>query len=288
MDEKQITAEPVKKAGSRWLGLSPDRFVVGLLAIECLLWLSEHFQWFGFNHHKGWTVLICVAAVGAAMALTLIWFVASLLFRWRIRFRIRAALALTVACSIALGWLASATKQARRQAEVVAWLKTAEPKNEWYSHEPMVPFETAPDWMAYRSGQPQDNRAAEPGWLRNLMGEDFFQDVVEVSLWNEWAEDDSVARIGALTHLRKVSLYSDGLSDRSMSTLRNLAYLEDLDIFSPNVTDAGIETIEQLPRLRSLGLDGTALTDAGLRGIASLTNLESLTIVQRTRHGRWD
>ena len=31
--------------------------------MECLLWLSERFQWFPFNAHKGWTVLIAVAVV---------------------------------------------------------------------------------------------------------------------------------------------------------------------------------------------------------------------------------
>ena len=56
------TAEPKR----RWFRLSPDRFVISLLLVICLLWLSERFQWFGFNHHKGWTVLIAVAAVGVA------------------------------------------------------------------------------------------------------------------------------------------------------------------------------------------------------------------------------
>ena len=46
--------------------LSHARLVVfGLLVVEGVLWLSERFQWFAFNHHKSWTVLIAVAAVGA-------------------------------------------------------------------------------------------------------------------------------------------------------------------------------------------------------------------------------
>ena len=44
-------------------GLAP----IGLLVVEGLLWLSERFQWFGFNHHKGWTVLV-------AVALSAVWF----------------------------------------------------------------------------------------------------------------------------------------------------------------------------------------------------------------------
>ena len=56
-------AEPRK---CRWFHVTPDRLVIGLLVVECLLWFSERFQWFSFNAHKGWTVLIAVAAVGTA------------------------------------------------------------------------------------------------------------------------------------------------------------------------------------------------------------------------------
>ena len=45
----------------RWFQPTPDRFFVGLLAVQVFLFLSEHYQWFAFNEHKGWTVLIAVA-----------------------------------------------------------------------------------------------------------------------------------------------------------------------------------------------------------------------------------
>ena len=57
----------------RWYRLTPDRLVIGLLVVEWLLWLSERFQYFGFNQHKGWTVLIAVASVGVAMLVMLLW-----------------------------------------------------------------------------------------------------------------------------------------------------------------------------------------------------------------------
>ena len=42
----------------RWFHVTPDRLILALLPVEGLLWLSERFQWFAFNEHKGWTVLI--------------------------------------------------------------------------------------------------------------------------------------------------------------------------------------------------------------------------------------
>ena len=106
MDEKQNTAEPVKKAHGRWFRLSPDRFVVSLLLVICFLWLSERFQWFGFNHHKGWTVLIAVAAVGVTAFAMLLWWTAGLIFRWRFQFGIRSLLAVLFGLLDCRSWMA--------------------------------------------------------------------------------------------------------------------------------------------------------------------------------------
>ena len=50
--------------------------------------MSEQYRWFGFNSHKGWTVLIGVAVVGAAFLVILRWLIGALLFRWRFQFSI--------------------------------------------------------------------------------------------------------------------------------------------------------------------------------------------------------
>ena len=65
---------------ARWYRLTPDRVVLGLLAVEGVLLLSEWFGWFAFNRHKGYTVLIAVAAVAGAMLLVLLWFLAARCF----------------------------------------------------------------------------------------------------------------------------------------------------------------------------------------------------------------
>ena len=51
--------------------------------------------WFPFNQHKGWTVLIAIATVGAALLLMFLWFLAALLFRLRFQFSILSLLVLT-------------------------------------------------------------------------------------------------------------------------------------------------------------------------------------------------
>ena len=54
---------------TRWFHLTPGRFVIGLLAVEGLLWLSDRFGWLGW--HKGYAVLTGVACVGVAMLVML-------------------------------------------------------------------------------------------------------------------------------------------------------------------------------------------------------------------------
>ena len=61
----------------RWLLLTPDRFVLGMLAVEAFLLFSEWFGWFAFNRHKGWTMLIAVATVGVFFVLMFLWFLAA-------------------------------------------------------------------------------------------------------------------------------------------------------------------------------------------------------------------
>ena len=103
----------------RWFRLTPGRLLLVLLAVEGFLWLSERFQWFAFNHHKGYAVLIAVASVGVFLLLMLLWFLAALLFRWRFQFSLLSLLALTVAVALPCGWLETAMQQAREQREAV-------------------------------------------------------------------------------------------------------------------------------------------------------------------------
>ena len=153
-------SDPMPKR--RWYAPTPDRFVIGLLAAECLLWLSERFRWFSFNTHKGWTVLIVVAFVGLALLLMLLWFAAALVFRWRFQFSIRSLLVLTVAVAIPCSWLAVKMKAARRQKEIVAGIIT-------------VKGTVFYDWQVdadHYYNPLQKAQPPEPAWLRRLLGND--------------------------------------------------------------------------------------------------------------------
>ena len=110
----------------RWYRLTPDRFVLLLLAVEGFLLLSERFRWFSFNQHKGWTVLIAIATVGVAMLLMLLWFLARPAVPLAVPVQHSVA-AGPVSCVVAIpcSWLATEMQRAKKQQEAVAAIEQA-------------------------------------------------------------------------------------------------------------------------------------------------------------------
>lgn len=251
----------------RWFHLSPDRFVTSLLLGVCLLWVSNRFQWVGFNHDKGWTVLIAVAAVGVAALVIALWWIASRIFRWRFQFGIRSLLAFCVACSITAGWLATEIRQARRQAETVEWLKYAGG----------LPYY---DWEVDRdSSLPPKLERLGPGWLREMVGDDFLSAVDSIGPVDNTFSDADLAHLKGFNQLRRLDLMGAfRVTDAGLVYLEDLANLQSLNLRSTNATDVGLEHLERLTQLRSLDISLPQVTDAGLAHLEGLAQLRSLDL----------
>jgi hypothetical protein len=161
-----------------WHRPTPGRLLVVLLAAEGILLLSERFQWFPFNEKKGWTVLIAIAAVGAAMLLLLLWYALALLFRWRFQFSIRSLLLLTVAVAVPSSWLAVEMKRAREQKEVVDALVAKggelDYRNEMTIEELLTPSSASPGFLS--------KNQFDPNCLEKVLGIDFFRNVTWIDL----------------------------------------------------------------------------------------------------------
>jgi len=121
----------------RWYHITPDRLIIGLLAVEGFLFLSEWFQWFAFNEKKGYTVLIAVAAVCLLVVVMLVWLVVSLLFRWRFQFSLRSLVVLVVVVAVPLGWFGVKLREAERQRKAVEAIRKA---GEWSIKHPHTSF----------------------------------------------------------------------------------------------------------------------------------------------------
>jgi len=216
----------------RWFRVTPDRVVLALLAVEGFLLLSERFGWFAFNRQKGWTMLIDMASVAAALLLMLLWFMASLVFRRRFQFSIRSLLLLTLAIAVPCSWFAAARQQARKQREVVDEIKTD-------GGSVMCEYEIDPSSALVESDA--------PSWLEwplKLFGDDMFANVRLVSLGKAEGIDAWLERLNEFPQLRYLDCSATDVSDAGLQHLKGLAKL-DILYLSNKVSNAGIADIQK-------------------------------------------
>lgn len=267
------------KPRHRWYHLTPDRLLIGLLAVEGLLFLSERFQWFAFNQHKGWTVLIAVAAVCVGILFLLMWFLASLLFHRRFQFGIRSLFVLVVCVAVPCSWLAVEMWQARKQKEAVEAIVKVRGRV-------LYGYQVDASYNIVREAEP-------PGlpWLRNLLGQDFFSDVAHVYLDNPRVTDDDLQHLERLTEVQTLSIDFSRVTDAGLEHLSGLPRLQGLGLTKTGVTDAGLRHLMVLTRLRNLNLNATRITDSGvketLKGMSELRRLD-LTSTSVTDAGMED
>jgi hypothetical protein len=223
----------------RWFHLKPSWLILGLLVVECLLFLSERFQW--PNWHKDYAVLIAVAAVGVVFVVMLLWLVIALIFRRGFQFSIRSLLILTVAVALPFSWLAVALKAAREQQEVVGEIR----KLGGYV---VYDSQCEIDGAVYPA-EPEGPQ--EPRWLRTLLGSDFFCEIDDAIYFRPYATDARLEHLKRLTRLKKLILIRSNITDVGLEHLSGLTSLRELDLNGTKVTDAGVKKLQQaLPNCR--------------------------------------
>ena len=252
------------QAKRRWHRLTPDRFLMALLPIVGLLWLSERFRWFAFNEHKNWTVLIALAVVCVAVVTLLLWFGVSLVLRRRFQFSIRSLLVLTVVVAIPCSWLAMEMNKARKQREVVEGV-------EKLGGAVSYGYQTG-EYAIYYPGPPILE------WPSSLLGEDFFSDVVAVSYQNSTLWNDAFDRVRELQSVTDLTLHGRQITDSELEQLSGLTRLRVLTLNATSVTDASVRHLNGLKNLRYLGFDFSPVTGESLGDLECLEDLVSLEL----------
>lgn len=115
---------------------------------------------------------------------------------------------------------------------------------------------------------------SEPRWLRSLLGDDFFKNVIFVSFQS--ATDPEMKHLKALSQLQGVSLYKSQVTDAGLENLKGLRKLRELDLNFTQITGSGLEHLKGLSQLQKLMMRVTPVTDAGLEHLKGLARLELL------------
>lgn len=187
----------------------------------------------------------------------------------RVQYTLRTLLAIAAIVACFVGHSAQSARDQRLALDVVRE-KHGRVAYDW---EPDVDGVTS-DFLPVDLGQ---HGASIPGpaWLRRLIGDDFFQDVVVIRLHT--ACDADLKLFSRMKYLRILILDRSHVTDDGMRYVRQMRDLQELRLGLTTITDAGVAELRMLARLRELRLEGTRVTDAGVRAIALLP-LECLVL----------
>lgn len=180
------------------------------------------------------------------------------------RFSLRA---LFILLAIAGVWLGLVTKQARRQRNAVR--AVAETGGSiTYAH--------------HRNSATTGNQSPPgPVWLRTLIGDDCFFEVVAVS----WAgkrdlQPAELKWLADFPSLDTVNLNFSNVTDEGLAHLANVRRLKNIELEKcAGVTDMGLSHLAKLPHIEHLALMATSCTDEGVcKVVPKLSRLTYLDV----------
>jgi hypothetical protein len=198
-----------------------------------------------------------------------------------IRRRLRISLRATMLAIVVLGlWLGWQVNRARRQREAVAAIQRY---GGWVHYD-----------YEFVNGTLTPGRSPRaPGWLRRLLGDEFFQEVRQVSLVyddstgkrfdnrNVRACDEILALASRLPGLEILLLKETQATDKGLRHIGKMTGLEELFIWdATSVTDAGVGHLRSLQNLKKVHISKSKLTDRGLALLGGLPSIRELSLQQ--------
>jgi hypothetical protein len=209
-------------------------------------------------------------------------------------------------------WLGIKVNDARRQRQAITAILNAG-GTFFYDYQSRIgPSGNADDIRSFDPNAPSPG----PGWLRKLVGDDYFSNVVAVDLYERTISESDfkklpnlraivnldliktkletengtraldnrdLALLCGLTELRVLSIRDAKIDGDGLSHLSKLKHLWYLDLGQTRVDDQAMLHIGKMTNLGSLMLDETSVTDIGLSNLAHHAQLEEWLSLADTR-----
>jgi len=195
--------------------------------------------------------------------------------RW-VQFSLRRLLFATLVVAVGLGTLGPPMRRANEQRAVVAMVAK-------FGGAARYDFEDLRSWTGGPRHHPANNL-----WLRKLLGDDFFDRLVELEVGTPFypyqshtsaaLDDDGFRLITSLTDLRILKVADSRLTDDGAKTISWLINLEELQLSSPLITGQTLEAVAHLPKLRRLTLRAPEITDSAVDKIGSMKHLQQVDL----------
>ena len=168
--------------------------------------------------------------------------------RW-FQYSLRTLLLLFFVANVILAWFTVRMHNANRQHRAVAAISNLGG---------VVTFDDDPDDLTMATP-----KSSVPGWLRRLLGDDFFHCVTGATVFN----DASMAAVGDLPNLRRLNFVGTPGTDAGLVYVERLAQLERLNVSDTQITDSGLTHLQGLAQLRELCLRGTGVSAAAVDAV---------------------
>lgn len=179
---------------------------------------------------------------------------------------VRAMLAAVALMALALGWIESRVGPRRRAVRAIlragGWVRY-----DWHYDGPVVGGGYHP-WARPRA----------PGRLVELLGEDYFGDVVSASAGGGTLDGPLLDEIGRLRGLQALHLYGARLGRSDLARIAGLTGLRDLSLRHCTVDDEGLSLLAGLAGLEMLNLSHARINGPGLAHLAGMRNLQLLDV----------
>jgi hypothetical protein len=130
---------------------------------------------------------------------------------------------------------------------------------------------------AVRDRRLATGRPWEPAWLQQLLGEEYFHNVVCVGL-DRVARDQDLAHVARLRHVKLLYLGGGRITDNGLKHLEDLTDLRLLILWGNPISGEGLKHLRHLKQLRHLDLQSSKVSDSRLIGLRDLTGLERIDL----------
>lgn len=107
-----------------------------------------------------------------------------------------------------------------------------------------------------------------PGWFRNAIGEEYFQEPVSIVINEADDPTDVVGAIAKLPELKYARIFFPEVDDNHLKTLAGMSKLHSLALYETKITDKGLEHLRGCPSLRFFEVIGR--TDVSIDALEKL------------------